>query len=144
MTHTASIYEALGGPSVLHASTFTIDELREQIRQGLPFSALEALMVKFDLGREEVSEALHLPSRTLTRRKAERLLRPDESDRLVRLASIAARATEVLGNEEKASRWLQVANRSLGGQVPLELLDTSIGTRQVEEVLGRIEHGVYS
>ncbi len=144
MTQTASIYEALGGTAVMPASNASLEELREQIRHGLPFSALEALMVKFDLGREEVSEALHLPARTLTRRKAEQLLRPDESDRLVRLASVAARAVEVLGSAEKASRWLQRPNRSLGGQVPLELLDTSVGTRQVEEVLGRIEDGVYS
>jgi putative toxin-antitoxin system antitoxin component (TIGR02293 family) len=68
----------------------------------------------------------------------------DETDRLSRLAGVAARAAEVLGSTEKAAHWLQRPNRALGGRVPLELLDTDAGTQQVAEVLGRIEHGVYS
>jgi putative toxin-antitoxin system antitoxin component (TIGR02293 family) len=68
----------------------------------------------------------------------------DETDRRSRLAGVAARAAEVLGTTEKADRWLQRPNRALGGRVPLELLDTDAGTQQVAEVLGRIEHGVYS
>jgi putative toxin-antitoxin system antitoxin component (TIGR02293 family) len=50
----------------------------------------------------------------------------------------------VLGSTDKAARWLHTENRALGGQTPLALLDTDLGTRQVEEVLGRIEHGVFS
>ena len=57
---------------------------------------------------------------------------------------IAARAVEVLGSEGKASRWLRRPNRALGGKPPVALLDTDLGTQQVEAVLGRIEHGVYS
>jgi putative toxin-antitoxin system antitoxin component (TIGR02293 family) len=47
-----------------------------------------------------------------------------------------------LGSEEKAARWLRRPNRALGNQAPLDLMDSDIGTRQVEEVLGRIEHGI--
>lgn len=65
----------------------------------------------------------------------------DESDRLL---SIAARAAEVLGSEEKASRWLHSPNRALDGRRPLDIVDTDLGAREVEAVLGRIEHGVYS
>jgi len=54
------------------------------------------------------------------------------------------RAEEVLGTAEKAARWLKKPNRALGGAVPLAQLDTDIGARQVEEILGRIEHGLYS
>ena len=57
---------------------------------------------------------------------------------------IMIRAVEVLGSREEASRWLHAPNPALGGQTPLELLDTDLGSRQVEDVLGRIEHGVYS
>ncbi|MCI0441640.1 MbcA/ParS/Xre antitoxin family protein, partial [bacterium] len=66
------------------------------------------------------------------------------SDRVVRLARIGAMAAYVLGNEQKAAVWLHERNRALGGIPPLDILDTDIGTRQVEEILGRIEHGVYS
>jgi putative toxin-antitoxin system antitoxin component (TIGR02293 family) len=101
-------------------------------------------MERFGLNREEISSALDLPPRTLARRKQERRLRRDESDRLFRLVRIASQASEVLGGEGKAGRWLHTPNRALGGKPPLELLDTDLGSRQVEEVLGRIEHGVYS
>lgn len=57
---------------------------------------------------------------------------------------IALQAAEVLGGREQAERWLHTPNRALSGQMPLELLDTDLGSRQVEEILGRIEHGVFS
>ncbi len=65
-------------------------------------------------------------------------------DRGVCLARIAAQAVGVLGTDEKAATWLRRSNRALNGEVPLALLDTDLGARQIEDVLGRIEHGVVS
>ena len=67
-----------------------------------------------------------------------------ESDRAVRLARVYAIAVEMIGEEEKAVEWLSTPNRALGGERPLDQLDTDVGTRQVEDVLGRIAYGVYS
>lgn len=144
MTAAAAIYETLGGPSVLREEASGLTELGERVRRGLPYAALEAVMARLGLSRDQLAQALHLPERTLARRKKERRLHPDESDRLFRLARIAAQAADVLGSTEKAARWLQRPNRALGGRVPLALLDTDAGTREVEEVLGRIEHGIVS
>jgi putative toxin-antitoxin system antitoxin component (TIGR02293 family) len=144
MPVTAEIVEALGGPEAGSRRVDSPEDLKEWIREGLPFASLEKVMERFGLNREEISSALDLPPRTLARRKQERRLHRDESDRLFRLVRIAAQASEVLGGEEKASSWLHRPNRALGGKPPLELLDTDLGSRQVEEVLGRIEHGVYS
>jgi putative toxin-antitoxin system antitoxin component (TIGR02293 family) len=80
----------------------------------------------------------------LARRKAERWLRADESDRLFRLSRVAAQAEETLGTRERAVEWLRRPNRALGNQPPLRQLDTDLGSRQVEDVLVRIAHGVYS
>jgi putative toxin-antitoxin system antitoxin component (TIGR02293 family) len=141
---TSEIVEALGGREDRSHPITSAEELKAWIRKGLPFRSLERVMERFGLNREEISLALDLPLRTLARRKQERRLHPSESDRLCRLVRIAAQASAVLGSEEKAGRWLHTANRALGGKPPLELLDTDLGSRQVEEVLGRIEHGVYS
>ncbi len=140
----ASIVEVLGGQQAFEEPVFGMDQLQSQIRQGLPYASLEAVVASFELSREACSTALHLPLRTLTRRKKERRLRPDESDRLVRLARILAQAVDVLGTKEKVAQWLRRPNRVLGGETPLAMLDTDLGARQVEEVLGRIEAGVYS
>jgi putative toxin-antitoxin system antitoxin component (TIGR02293 family) len=59
-------------------------------------------------------------------------------------ASIEALACDVLGGRDKASRWLDTPNKALGGRKPLDLLDTELGVREVEEILGRIDCGVYS
>lgn len=144
MTTTAQLYAALGGDPVLHAAAGTAEELRRLVRAGLPFSALEQVMARFGLGRQQVSEVLQLPERTLARRKRERRLQPDESDRLVRLARVAAQAEETLGSAERAAVWLRRSSRALGGEAPLDLLDTDLGAREVEAILGRLEHGVYS
>ena len=44
----------------------------------------------------------------------------------------------------RGAEWLSRANRALGGAIPLELLDSDLGAIQVEQILGRISHGVYS
>jgi hypothetical protein len=59
------------------------------------------------------------------------------------LVRVVARAVEVFGNSEKALRWINAPVRSLGNQTPVSLLDTPGGMTQVEDALGRIEHGVW-
>ena len=144
MLNTGSIVEVLGGRKALKRRVATLADLRDTVRAGLPYASLETLMGKFALARTEAAAAINLPQRTIARRKKERRLRADESDRLFRLARIAAHAAAVLGSEEKAARWLHRPNRALGNQPPLELLDSDIGARQVETLLGRIEHGLLS
>lgn len=139
----ADIVQVLGGRKAL-GKISGLQQLNDRVRAGLPYAALEALMAAFALDRREVEAALELPSRTMIRRKKEARLRKDESDRLVRLANVAAKATDVLGEREKAARWLHRQNRALGSRTPLSLLDTELGARQVEAVLTRIEHGVFS
>jgi putative toxin-antitoxin system antitoxin component (TIGR02293 family) len=141
MLHTEALVKALGGRKVFKRRIANVDQLREKVKAGLPYASFEALIGKFGLAREEAAAALHLPKRTIARRKKERKLQADESDRLLRLARISALAAATLGSEEKALWWLRRPNRALGNQAPLDLVDSDIGARQVEEVLGRIDHG---
>ncbi len=60
------------------------------------------------------------------------------------LAPLLARAIEVFGNSDKATRWMGRPNRALGQKTPIEMLGTKEGRKEVEELLGRIEYGVYS
>jgi putative toxin-antitoxin system antitoxin component (TIGR02293 family) len=134
--------EALGGPRVLKAKT--IAELLPRLRAGLPFASLPAVSASLQIDQGELTKLLDLPARTLARRKLARQLGFDESDRLFRVARVGALAAATLGSWEKAVRWLHQPNRALGGEVPLRELDTDLGSRQVEEILVRIEYGIYS
>jgi putative toxin-antitoxin system antitoxin component (TIGR02293 family) len=60
------------------------------------------------------------------------------------MAHIVALANEVLGAEDKASRWMVGPNRALGGKRPFDLLDTELGVRSVEQILYAIAYGMYS
>lgn len=144
MTTTGRIVTALGGSKSVGAGVRTLDDLRKSVVAGLPFSAFEAVTENYSLPRPLVTRVLDVPERTLARRKRAARFPADESDRLVRLARVAAMAEEVLGSREKAGSWLQRPNRALGGAVPLEHLETELGARQVEDVLGRIAHGIFS
>jgi putative toxin-antitoxin system antitoxin component (TIGR02293 family) len=89
---------------------------------------------------KELAGALDLSARSLQRRRRGRLAR-FESDRLYRMARLLALARETLGNGARAGRWLKRTNRALGGVAPIAAIDTELGARQVENILGRIAYG---
>jgi putative toxin-antitoxin system antitoxin component (TIGR02293 family) len=93
------------------------------------------------LSLKELANALDLSPRSLQRRRRTGRLARYESDRLYRLARIVALAVEFLGDHERAVRWLKHPNRVLGGIAPVAALDTELGARQVENILGRIAYG---
>ena len=145
MVSTARLVQALGGKGVLRErQATTYEAIIDKARAGLPYATLEALAARFEIPQAILVRVLHLPPRTLARRKKSRRLSADESDRLLRLARVATRAEEVFGSHERAGAWLRGTVRALGGVRPLDLLDTDLGAQQVERILGRIEHGVYS
>lgn len=142
MRTTRRIVETLGGQKIVKAAT--LEDLRARRRAGLPYASLDAVSAAFHIDAKDIIRILELPRRTLARRKKERRLHADESDRLLRLGRVAALAEEVLGSREKAGRWLHEPNTALAGDPPLRRLDSDLGARQVEDVLVRIAHGVYS
>lgn len=136
----SDIILALGGPALVRARTS--GQLRDALRAGLPYASLSAVASGFAIEVPAVASILGIPARTLARRKKERRLSPEESDRLFRLGRLAALAEDVLGTRAKAAAWLHTANRALGGAVPLSRLDTDLGAEEVEATLLRLAHGV--
>lgn len=116
-------------------------DLADAITHGLPTSVLKMLVSHGVLRASEI--VLVISRRTLQDRRKKRLpLTPEASDRAVRLARLDAQATEVLGDSERARRWLRAPNPAIEGRIPLELSVSSEGARLVETVLGRIAHGI--
>ena len=141
---TRKVAALLGGRKVFHRSFSDAGEMLDLVRKGLPYAALEALVRVLSVRAAEVTRLLGVAPRTLARRKVARRLAPAESDRLYRLAYVTLLAADILGSVDKAKGWLTQPNRALGDAPPLGLLDTEIGERQVEEVLERINHGIFS
>jgi putative toxin-antitoxin system antitoxin component (TIGR02293 family) len=140
----ATVAAALGGPRVLKTEIHSDFDLASAAMAGLDPQAASEVVESGLMTADELYE-LVIPRRTFDRRlEANQPLTVTESDRLLRTTRVIVRATEALGDPEKAATWLRTANRALRGMVPLALLETDIGARMVERTLGRIEHGVYS
>ena len=119
--------------------------LVERVEEGFSFRELEHLRQNMGLSRVEMAELVQIRPRTLDRRKKEGRLHPEESDRLLRASRVFGRAIALFeGNAEGALRWLSSPQGALGGAVPLEMARTEIGAREVEGLIGRLEHGVFS
>jgi putative toxin-antitoxin system antitoxin component (TIGR02293 family) len=111
------------------------------IRRGLPVSAADDIVKSGAITSGEFYDVV-IPRKTLTNRRATGSLTPDQSDKLVRVARVIAKAEQTFGNPEKAHRWLRRPTALLNGEEPLKLLDTEAGARAVEELLIRIDHGI--
>lgn len=116
-----------------------------RVRAGLPASSLAKFQKATSFTWTEVSQIVLIPQRTLTRRQGGGKLGPDESDRLLRASTVFDKAVELFeGNDAAARRWFQTPQRALGGETPLAFASTDVGVREVENLIGRLEHGVFS
>lgn len=117
--------------------------LHARVEEGLSYAALERILRILDLPASRVSELLRIPARTLARRRAAKRLRADESDRLVRLARVVGLTLQLFeGSLDEARGWLSAPQRALGDRTPLEFASSEVGTREVENLIGRLEHGI--
>lgn len=113
-----------------------------KVRAGIPYTELKKFQASSGLTVERIASVTGLPRRTLLRRKGHKLNR-EESQALVRLERLYAIAFDVFEDEALAKAWLQRPNPDLAWKSPLEFVDTDVGARQVEHLMGQIEHGVF-
>ena len=117
----------------------------QSVRAGFAFKSLTNFQEATELPWTEMSRFVGIPQRTLTRRQKEGKLRPDESDRLWRASTIFAMALELFeGDTAAARKWLQTPQTGLGGETPLDFASTEVGAREVENLIGRLERGVFA
>ncbi len=119
-------------------------ELIEAITAGLPTHLARELARKMGIKLDDLAGLLRLNPRTLQRRLDDGVLNLSESERLWELARLFCRAVEVLESEAGAVHWFKNQVQALGGVTPLSYARTAVGLRELDNILGRIEHGVYS
>lgn len=151
LAHVERVREELGSEqprehfyaALLGLSTFDAAGLRDRVESGLSYSALEHLRTALDLPISELAELIRVPTRTLARRKDSKRLEPEESDRLLRVSRIVGLALRLFEGElAETRRWLLAPHSALGNATPLRMASTEIGAREVEHLIGRVEHGI--
>ena len=111
------------------------------VRDGLPIKVVDQVLADGRLTASEL-DRLALPRKTLAHRRILGTLTPEQSDRLSRLLRMIEDTEATFGDRKKAHVWLRRPTALLDNEAPLDRLDTDIGTRQVEMMLGRIAHGI--
>jgi putative toxin-antitoxin system antitoxin component (TIGR02293 family) len=130
---------------LLGLETFDSLDLLRAVKKGLSYRAFERFRRNTSLSFECVADLIDIPRRTMTRRKRGGRFLPEESDRLLRASRLFGKTLELFeGDRGAATEWLTSAQPALGGAIPLALARTDVGTREVERLVGRLEHGVFA
>lgn len=139
------IVEVFGGAAYLgEGSLRSYFDFDRVIHEGMPVSAFRHVVESLGQPEKTVVEGIGISRTTLARRKQAGRLGFVDSERAVRLGTVIALGKIVLGSTKAAGSWLLKANAALGGEIPLRLLQTDVGARQVEAVLGRALLGGFS
>ena len=121
-----------------------LNDLIGILKQGLPVGVFDSLRDRLDVPEKMLASTVNIAYRTLSRRKKEGRLKTDESERVLRIAKLYEKALDVLEDAELARQWFKMPSKALGGKTPLQFADTEPGATEVEDLLGRIEYGVFS
>jgi putative toxin-antitoxin system antitoxin component (TIGR02293 family) len=134
----------------LHGSSLGLSaansaELIRQLERGFSFKTLHVLESRSGLTLSRLASVIGIPERTLARRKASGKLTPEESGRLLRISAVFEDAVDLFeGDVRAAVNWLTTPRKALGDRPPLSYARTEPGAREVENLIGRLEHGIFS
>lgn len=142
MVDSQTVARVMGGARVLKATVRSSADLERLVANGLPVGVVEhtlAYVVEEPFTRRRVREAL-VPPATLKRRKV--TLTPEESARFERIARVMAMAEWVVESHADAQRFMATPHPLLEGRTPLEVAETELGARRVENLLAEIEYAL--
>jgi putative toxin-antitoxin system antitoxin component (TIGR02293 family) len=121
-----------------------LTQMIKSIENGLPISDFTKLCDSLDLPDKDLAKYIRIPKSTLAIRKKSGRFSFEESERLFRIQRLFTKALDVFEDAGLAKKWLKEDAYGLGDVSPLEYAATEIGAREVEDLLGRIEHGIFS
>jgi len=119
-------------------------EKMEQVRSGISKSVLVEIKNHINMDYDNLSTILGTTKTTIHNKKNDDTFSPAVSEKIVALADLYEFGYTVFEDKLNFEKWIQTPNKALGSRKPLELLDTIFGIEEVTNIIGRIEHGVYS
>lgn len=119
-------------------------QLIDRSRQGLAGSEADRIARLLGVSDKEMAPLLNQSVATFHRQSKTGRLDAATSERLLLLGRLAHYGATVFQDQGKFTRWLRRPLRLLGDRSPLALMDSSTGVQLVEDILGRIEYGVFS
>lgn len=143
----AQIVKFLGGSQVFRKTITSKLDVHEAIQKGLPGGVLTYMVKHVRIMKPaDVGQAVGVSIRTVQRRAGapRKALSQEQSGRAWKFAEVLTTATNVLGSQAEAEKWLATPAMALNQRRPLDLLSSPAGVEMVEQLLGRLEYGVYT
>lgn len=119
-------------------------QLIELARRGLPRSVVDMVAQNIGLTDREMARILNISERTLHRYTPSTQLDTPSTERLLKLMLLYQHGEEVFADLNNFKPWMRQPMSLFGNKSALDLLDTATGFELVDNVLTRIEMGVYS
>jgi putative toxin-antitoxin system antitoxin component (TIGR02293 family) len=120
-------------------------EVHQAIKKGIKIKDADFLKKRLGISDKEMAAFLGTSPATLQRkRQRQEAISFVQGDRLYRMARVLAKAVQLFGDNKMAVDWLKTPRRGLGGKIPLDLMGTEAGAQEVEDLIGRLQHGVIS
>ncbi|HHC7382112.1 TPA: antitoxin Xre/MbcA/ParS toxin-binding domain-containing protein [Vibrio parahaemolyticus] len=137
-SHKANFWSMLG---IEDAETGRTDA----VHKGFEPKVYRNIVERVKLSQNEFQNVTLIPVSTIKRRlKNDERFNTQESDAIYRLAMLLKLATELFDNEERALEWMKENVYGLGGKRPLDMVSTTVDFEIVKDLIGRLEHGVFS
>jgi putative toxin-antitoxin system antitoxin component (TIGR02293 family) len=137
----------LGGKKFWRHRVTSRSDIHSAIVSGIPYGSLIFFVNQVKgLDEGDVAKVLGISTRTLRRQSEtpEKPMPADLASKTWLFAETLAKATEIFGSKEEAERWMSKPAMGLGGQRPIDLLQTVQGAELANDFLGRLEYGVYT
>ncbi|MGR5056813.1 type II RES/Xre toxin-antitoxin system antitoxin [Vibrio rotiferianus] len=117
----------------------------DAVHKGFEPKVYRNIVERVKLSQSEFQHVTLIPVSTIKRRlKNEERFNTQESDAIYRLAMLLKLATELFDDEERALGWMRENVYGLGGKRPLDMVSTTVDFEIVKDLIGRLEHGVFS
>jgi putative toxin-antitoxin system antitoxin component (TIGR02293 family) len=142
---TAGMAYWLGFDGKRHLALLSDFDIINAGNRGISKASIDALTAHIGISKKTMAESiLDLSVKTLERKENNEKLDKRTSSHVLEIARIMHHAYQVFEDEEKARQWINTENRALSNMKPVQLFDTLTGLNMVNDVLIRIEEGVYS
>lgn len=117
----------------------------EAVHQGFKPLVYRNILQSTHLSQQEFQQITHIPLSTIKRRlKNDERFNTQESDVMYRLALLLKLASELFQSETRALDWMKQPVYGLAGKRPIDMVATTVDFEQVKDLIGRVEHGIFS
>jgi putative toxin-antitoxin system antitoxin component (TIGR02293 family) len=134
----------LRGTTTKPENSLTTFEKMAIVNNGISKKGLEQLKTRSAIDYDRLAKMLATTKVTLINKKGDEKFSASLSEKILSVADVYSYGYEVFEDVERFNSWMLSPIRALGGKAPYEIMDNQFGREEVKNIIGRIEHGVYS